>query len=197
VTRSALALVLVAAVAGLAGPVRPTPAAPVPKHLMKDVPICYPLRAGTRTVATDLSGKTVRVVTKVEHTETGKMVWTDTENATGQRRHAETVIVSEKGVEVVEFAGQKLNPTFWWFKLPHSDDNTWEDRFGLQVWTGKTLDWEEIEVTAGKFRALHVQHVEKKHREQTTDYWFAPGAGCVKWTLGNSTYEVVSFVPGR
>jgi hypothetical protein len=59
---------------------------------------------------------------------------------------------------------------------------------------------EEVEVPAGTFSAVRVEwafsldgRVQKDHHT----YWFAPGVGVVKETLGLSTWVLKSFTPGK
>jgi len=186
----------VAVVASVAVPAA-TPGAPVPKHLMpKDDPFCYATRVGDRHESV-LDNVTLRyVVTEADKTKEGLQVRLEQEAPGAKRTHAETVFVSERGVKVVEYNGRKLNPPFWWVKLPHAANNSWTDAFGEQTWTGKTVGWEDVDVPAGTYRAIHVQHIEPGARG-TTSYWFAPGMGCIKWESAQSKREMTVFKPGK
>ena len=199
-TRSRLNPAAVCALAVIAGALAPpaTPAAPVPKHLApKEEPLWYPTRIGDRREFVEGKRTTVSIVAKVEKTPDGTTVWMEHEDGEGKRYQDQVVRFSPKGVEVLEFGSNKLDPTFWWFKLPHVANNTWPDRYASQGWTGKTVWWEEIEVPAGKFKALRVQHIDAAPAVRTTDYWFSPGLGCIKWWDGTCGHELKSFTPGK
>jgi hypothetical protein len=186
--------VLAALATLVVGSTGPVPAAPVPKHLMpKQDPYCYPTRVGDRHESVIGDHPIVCVVTKVEKSPDGILVEV-VEERDGKQKHAETVLVSAQGVKVIEYSGNKLAPPFWWVKLPHTEGNTWPDELNRQVWTAKTIGWQEIEVRAGKFRAIHVQHIDLRC---TTSYWFAPGVGCIKWTDGKNGREMIRFTPGK
>jgi hypothetical protein len=188
---------LAGAVVALAvGSIGPAPAAPVPEHLMPRAdPLCFPTRVGDRMVSVLNGTEIVTVVTRAERTADGSVVRLESEGAGGQRVHDHTVRVSTRGIEVLEYSGKKLDPTFWWVKLPHGPKNVWTDQLNGQEWTAKTIGWEEVEVPAGKFRAIHVQHISSP--QDTTSYWFAPGLGCIKWADGTRERKLTGFTPGK
>ena len=173
------------------------PAAPVPKHLLlKDDLFCYAMCVGDRYEFVQEDMLLNYVVTEAAETKEGLRVRLEQEAREARRIHAETVILSARGVKVVEYNGTKLDPPFWWVKLPHEEENSWADAFGEQTWTGKTVGWEEVKVPAGTFRAIHVQHIEPKPRG-ITSYWFAPGIGCIKWESALYKREMTVFKPRK
>jgi hypothetical protein len=168
----------------------PAPAAPVPKHLMpKDEIICFPTRVGDRLVH-DLSGaEVVEQVANVEKTEAGLKI----------TLAQQTVIATARGLMVVEYAGQKLDPPVWFLKLPHHNDNRWTEtwKMGNETWNLETAGWEDVKVPAGTFRAIRVERTEVSlvsglPRGGTT-YWYAPGLGCIKWSSRNTTRELTAI----
>jgi hypothetical protein len=167
------------------------PAAPVPKHLMpKDGPQhLYPTRVGDRHISVYGTAVIEWVVTEVKEVEGGLMVRSENERA-GRRTPHEVVVVSRHGVKVIEYNGKKLDEPFWWVKLPHTAGNTWGD----SKW--KTLGWEDIEVPAGKIRAMRVERAQRPDATPTT-YWWAPGLGCVKWSSDSAGRELKQFIPGK
>ncbi|MBM3981858.1 MAG: hypothetical protein FJ304_16620 [Planctomycetes bacterium] len=167
------------------------PAAPVPKHLMpKDEPHhLYPTRVGDRHISFYGSAVIEWVVTEVKEVEGGLMVRSENERD-GRRTPHEVVVVSRHGVKVIEYNGKKLDEPFWWVKLPHAGGNTWNDN----KW--KTAGWEDVEVPAGKFRAMRVERAERADATPTT-YWWAPGIGCVKWSSDRTGRELKQFISGK
>jgi hypothetical protein len=164
----------------VAGVDAPTPAAPLPKHLIpKDEAVCFPTRVGDRLVSTLNGGELVVVVTKVVKVADGVEVTQEFENADGTRTHDMTVVASAAGLKVVRYSGKTLDEPFWYLKLPHAANNEWPagPNPGLKNVTG---GWEEVEVPAGKFRAVRVD------RSDGSCFWYAPGLGCVKWTNGKT-----------
>jgi hypothetical protein len=193
----ALLFVLVCAVA--VAPL-PAPAAPVPKHLIpkaEEPPFCFPTRVGDRFVSVIGERELVVVVTKVQKTEEGFEVTQEYEDGMGGRNHDMTVIASAKGLKVVRYAGRQLDEPLWWLKLPHVANNEWTDTWAGQTRTHRTMGWEEIEVPAGKIRAIRVERDDGPQAMRTTTYWYAPGLGCIKWSSGNGGRELKSFTPGK
>jgi len=169
---------------GLIGGAAP---APVPTHLMPKVdPVCYPLRVGTKCVHQLANGEVAFTVTKVEKVEGGHRVTTEVADGTTNQKYIQAAIVSARGVELVEHAGQAIDPPIAWLKLPHAEGNKWSATW-LQSGTKfdfATKGWEEVEVPAGRFRAIKVERVETVGDavQGTTTYWYSPGLGCIKIT---------------
>ena len=185
----------------LALPVAFTTAAPVPTHLMpKDDPICYPLRVGDRLVHQLGDGELIQHVTKVEKVGGGFSVTLEVIDAARKSSHFTTAIVSSRGVQAIEYAGQKLDPPLWWLKLPHAAKNTWKGEWmGGMTFAFESKEWEEIEVPAGKFRAIRVdrQEIQNGAALGTTTYWYAPGLGCIKIAGRSTARALKSFTPGK
>lgn len=178
-----------------------SPAAPVPTHLMpKGDPICYPLGVGDTCIHQLDDGELTAIVTKVEKGEAGTSVTMNIRDTSRNSQYSQTVIVSTKGVRVVEYAGQKIDPPVWWLKLPHGPKNEWKGSWpGGTDFAFETKDWEMVEVPAGKYRAIRIDRHESVNgmKQGTTTYWYAPGVGCIK-IAGRSPARVLkSFTPGK
>lgn len=176
-------------------------AAPVPTHLMpKGDPICYPLGVGDKCVHQLAEGELIAVVTKVEKVESGTSVSMDIRDSTRNNNYSQTVVASAKGVMVVEYAGQKIDPPVWWLKLPHGPKNEWTGSWpGGTDFAFETKEWEMVEVPAGKYRAIRIDRHESVNgmKQGTTTYWYAPGVGCIK-IAGRSPARVLkSFSPAK
>ncbi|VTR90961.1 unnamed protein product [Gemmata massiliana] len=170
--------------------------APVPKHLMpKDEPVCFPTRVGDRMVSLWQGKELICVVTKVEKTNDGISVTQEYEDERGVRTHDQTVVASAVGLKVVRYSDRDLDKSVWWLKLPHVDNNTWTDNLHGQE--TRTLGWEEIEVPAGKFKAIRVDRNDNPNGTAKTSYWYAPGLGCIKWSDGTASRVLTAFKPGN
>jgi hypothetical protein len=208
VIRSTLAATVLfgVAVGLLSFSITPTAAAPVPKHLMpKDDVVCFATRVGDRMVSTLGDQQLTCVITKVEKTDDGLRVTQEYEDGAGNKTPDQVVIASAKGIHVVEYGGKPLKPTFWWLKLPHGANNTWKEKWmNFQDWDFQTGGWEEVNVPAGKIRAIRVDRTETVAGQMgpggvptMTTYWFAPGMGCIKWASKDRSRVLRSFTPGK
>ena len=176
-------------------------AAPVPTHIMpKDDPVCYPLRVGDRTVFQAGENENVSTVTKVEKVESGFQVTSEVLDGVRKTSYLQIAIVSVRGVSVIEYAGQKIDPPVWWLQLPHKHKNEWKGAWpnGYSM-AFESIGWEQVEVPAGKYRAIRVERKDHLNGELagTTTYWYAPGLGCIKLITKGSTRALKSFTPGK
>jgi hypothetical protein len=190
---------LLALAGGVLVPTLPVaPAAPVPKHLMpKEEPVCYPTRVGTRLVSKFKNQELTVVVAKVERTEDGFEVTEELEDAAGKRTHDITVVASARGLKVTRYTGKDLDPPLWWLKLPHVANNEWTDTWYGQTRKHRTIGWEDVEVPAGKIRAIRVERDDNSDGTSKTTYWYAPELGCIKWSSGPNGRELTSFTLGK
>jgi len=161
----------------------------------KEDPVCFPTKVGDRMVSMLAGSEIVCVVTKVEKTADGIAVTQEFEDAQGVRTHDQTVVVSASGLKVIRYSGRDLDKPVWWLKLPHVAGNTWTDNLGGQK--TQTMGWEEIEVPAGKFKAIRVDRDDNADGTAKTSYWYAPGLGCIKWSDAHRARELKSFTPGK
>lgn len=192
-------IALVCFAMGLLAPGIPlAPAAPIPKHLMpKDEPFFFSTTLGSRHVSEWQGKDYICVVTKVEKSDDGLTVTEEREDGKGGRTHEQTVVVSPKGLLVTHYYGSPLEPPIWLLKLPHVANNNWTDKWGQTTRHLKTVGWEEIEIPAGKIRAMRVDRDNDGNGTSITTYWYAPGLGCIKWASKDAKREMKSFTPGK
>jgi hypothetical protein len=174
-------------------------AAPVPVHLMpKGDPVCYPLRVGTVCIHQLEGGEVTFRVTKVEKVAGGHRVATEVvDGSNGNFKSRQVVVVSGRGVDLIEHNGQVIDPPVSWLKLPHAENNSWSAKWPQSgtKFDFTTRGWEVVEVPAGRFRAIKVERVESVDGQVqgTTTYWYSPGLGCIK-IAGRSPARVLKSV---
>src|SRR5262245_1080923 len=187
------------------------PAAPAAPRAQDRPATYFPTRVGDRWVYDDGKEKeSVREVTAVEVKREETIV---TVSEPGRKAVAERVSVSAAGVRRLEFNGFTLDG-YWLIKLPAKEGDKWEFDYpnqrdgqgrGLRgekgtVTVGPT---EEVEVPAGKFRAVRLE-IEvtaingKAGPEIRYTSLYAPEVGLVKMTRGSEWTRVLkSFTPGK
>ncbi|MBA4066154.1 MAG: hypothetical protein C0501_21040 [Isosphaera sp.] len=177
---------------GLSVLVASAPAAPVPTHLMpKADPLYFPTRVGAGWVYVTDTGKELRRgVTAVKDGDGGKVV-TTADDTFGNADW----LVSEKGLWMTGMAGRACDPPTLMLKLPHAAGATWQAAgCGGQKGAFAAHGPDEVEVPAGKFRAVRVE-IEWNPNTKVT-FWFAPGVGVVK-NAGTIRMGLKSFTPGK
>lgn len=171
-------------------------AAPVPRHLMKpNAPAYYPTTSGTKLVYNRDGTDEIRVIAKVEVTEKGKLVTTE-ELENGLSIPFHTVLLTEKGVFILERAGTTYAAPFEMIRLPFKAGNEWQEIEGsVTNGTRKAIREEKITVAAGEFNCIRVE--SRSQQGNKTTHWYAAGIGVVKVDYGNSTLELKSIAPGK
>ncbi|HVK08769.1 MAG TPA: hypothetical protein VM597_08345 [Gemmataceae bacterium] len=151
-----------------------------------------------RKGATD--GDTTWTVTKVDGKD-GRYVVTVQVDAGGGFSQAVEFEVSANGVFVLARGGVKVDPPAPQVKLSAKAGERWETGFPKGTATmGKE---EEVEVPAGKFKAVRVdaEYDVGMGRTQKTAIWFAPRVGPVKSVTTVNGFTIVSalksFTPGK
>jgi hypothetical protein len=149
-------------------------------------------------------------VTAVVH-KGGETIVTVTEESAGGTHQAEKVAVSADGVRRLSVLWFEVEPTYY-LKTPVRAGDTWDvhmkSQKGFQGVSGTmTVGKEEdIEVPAGKFRAVPVHAAvtplgpdgEAVRAEERYTRWFAAGVGVVKMTYPDGRVRVLkSFTPGK
>ena len=171
------------------------PAAPVPKHLMKNRPAYYfPTTVGAKW---EYESGTVVVVSKVEEGKGAKVV---TVTYDGQKGAPfEVVEVSAAGLVRTVSGGGKLDPPLVMLKGPVKVGDSWAmSTAGLEG--AKTIGAvETIKVPAGTFEAVRVDSdYTFVGRRRLNSAWYAPGVGLLKMTEdGNTIWLLKSFTPGK
>ena len=156
----------------------------------------FPIKEGATRVYEVRSGDTVEsgytdVVTKVEKKDAAVHV-TVTRDYPGANPYVTTIAVSGEGLFRVAVSGRDLAKPILLLKLPAKVGTKWELDGGARYEVTKE---EEVEVPAGKFRAVRVEQV---NGDSTTTLWFAPSAGLVKMSLDGGPVTVLKeFKPGK
>lgn len=125
-------------------------------------------------------------VTKAE--KTGATVRVTIERGSGGKPAVQDQTdVSAKGLSLVQFGDRAIEPPAPLLRLPAKAGDTWkweaEKKEGApaQKTTYKVIGEEEIEVPAGKFKAIRVeQTTETNGRTARYEEWYAPRVGLVK-----------------
>ncbi len=180
-------------------------------------PYYYPTKVGDKrvyetSVADRVIEITTEVVTKVEMKDGRLQVSTKREIAgkaigdAGKAIGDSTVEVSHKGVVAISIGGRALPILVPLLKLPAKDGDSWDYGPNMKpTFTVVKVD-EEVEVPAGKFRALRVEweinlEMQPIGKGLKTTAWHAPGVGVVKTVTvsgGTERTQVLkSFTPGK
>jgi hypothetical protein len=184
--------------------------AAAPKLKGKVDALYYPTREGDKLVYEMRSGDSVNelteVVTKVERKDDALLVTVE-RNAGGKKALASQFTVSEKGVTRVVTSGRELPVPIPMLKLPGKPGDTWtyepDAAGGPPRKTTYTLGKEEdVEVPAGKFKALRVESEQVLgDNVYKSTLWYAPGVGLLKSVnnIGGTerTQVLKSFTPGK
>jgi hypothetical protein len=188
----------------------PPPAASAPKPKTDDKAGLYlPTTVGDmRLLESSQNGRTSEIsewVTAVE-TKGGMTVVSFSRQAGGPTLYQYGA--SADGMFRVSSAGVVYDPPYRLLKLPPKEGETWEAESPatpgqparkFKYTTGKE---EEVEVPAGKFKAVRVEmENEINGAVLRTTYWHAPGAGMVKIVThenrGDRVQVLKSFTPGK
>lgn len=161
----------------------------------------YPSRVGSKWVYESPSGKTVTRVTA--HEKIGGADCARVEAAGPRdRRTVEYVRAADDGLYRHAADGQMINPPVRFLKLPPTPGDTWtvdSKTLGVELKGTYEIDEEEIEVPAGRFKAIVVRSDDFSVSEQKVPhtYWFAEGVGMVRQVVefGGTrlTLELESF----
>jgi hypothetical protein len=115
---------------------------------------------------------------------------------------------SDEGLFRLTLGAREYDPPLCLLKLPARPGLKWEGtdwltKGGERAMTYTIKDVEEIEVPAGKFKAIRVETESKQSENNVTrsTTWYAPGVGPVKTVSQVRTFEMVrvlkSFTPGK
>lgn len=199
------------AVAALAILVASLVASAAPALKGKGEPLYYPTKVGDKLVYELQSGggpgnEVAETVTRVDKNEGALLVSIERE-LKGRKTAPSQFSVSEKGVTRIATSGRELPVPIPLLKLPAKPGDTWtwepDAGGGPPSKTTYTLGKEEeIEVPAGKFRALRVESEQDLGgRVFKSTLWYAPGVGLVKSVMNNGATDRVqvlkSFTPGK
>lgn len=183
----------------------PLTAAPVPKG---KAPLYHVTKVGDKLTYEVKSGDSVS-----EHTDTvtaaeekdGAVVVTISRGAPGRAKPAEKIMVSDKGLMVVSDDFREYDPPVARLKLPAIAGDEWDStpaNAKLGDVTGrknKVVGEEEVEVPAGKFKAIRVDTTVSLSGERfVVSQWYAPGVGVVKMVKGKHSVKVLkAYTPAK
>lgn len=182
-------------------------AAPAPKG--KEVELYFPVKVGTKWVLERATGgKASEIIETVSAVDLKDGVYRVTvERAPGGRQGATVYEVSAKGLSRLTFAGEPAAEPLPLLKVGVRPGDTWKSEQkstgGAATVTYTMGKEEEVEVPAGKFKAIRVNStVEQKGSVTQNSYWYAVGVGAVKLvTISSKGSEVTtvmkSFTPGK
>jgi len=167
----------------------------------KEVPAnYYPLKEGNkwyyRMEAGEKTFQVVTQLTKVENSSVKGMFRLEM-SIDGKVLGSEDLTVDKTGVLRHAFNDTQFPTPVTVVRFPVKEGDTWEqtvaaggDEMKLK---GKVIGEEEIEVPAGKFKALRVQIEASGEQSETltVTYWFARNAGIVKQTLEVGDEQIV------
>jgi hypothetical protein len=158
-------------------------AAPVPPG-EQNGPLYFPTVAGTKCVYEFDGGQIVHVITTVERKEKETLVTVEKEGGDG-RVPLFTLAASASGMRQITDGEQPLDEALTLLVLPAKQGDKWNvsstTSAGKLVGTVQVAGVEDVEVGAGKFRAVRVEWDYKiGDAPQLRTYWYAPKVGMVK-----------------
>lgn len=171
------------------------PAAPVPKHLMKNRPVYYfPVTPGATWV---YEGNTY-VVEKVEN-EKGAKIVSVVSVSDGRKTPGEVMQVSETGLMRLSTGGPLFDVPLPMLQGPFRVGTTWEIKTSGAQGQAKIISLEPIKVPAGTFEAVCVELEQSPGgRPRTIRAWYAPGVGLLKMTENDrEIWLLQAFTPGK
>jgi hypothetical protein len=171
------------------------PAAPVPKHLMKDrPPNYYPTTVGATWVYTFAGREETRFISKVEEVNGAKLVTVEQERGVWEK-----MSVSANGLARVQIFATALDPPLIMLQAPFRVGHSWEDKTAGILGTKTISAIEQVKVPAGTFEAVRVDAAYTLVGMKNNDsFWYAPGVGLVKMVYGGGQECVLkSFTPGK
>lgn len=182
------------------------PAAPLPKDAkwksFFPVTLGTQWRYGHRDVGPNL------VISKVESVADGTLVTVEDHTKPGQQALYQKILVSREGLQMMEDYTGPYSPGYPLLKLPAAPSDKWSaicrrksDPFPHKWDLELTFVGEEdVEVKAGKFRAVRVDtsySTDDKQEKQSISKWYAEGVGLVKKKSENFTTELTYFKLGE
>lgn len=172
------------------------PAAPVPR-VSKPTESYFPTKVGTKRVYwVELSKKEVVELVEDAEVKDGEIIVTIRRSPeTSALPKQEKLSVSAKGIVRLEESSEPFRPPVWLLKLPHEPGAKWDNLHGHNKSLYTVGEIEEVEVPAGKFKAIPVtRHWSMLNTPVQTTDWYAPGVGLVKRVLRGGDREVTQLV---
>jgi hypothetical protein len=189
---------LTAAVAGLVATAHGAPA------LKEKGGAYYATQLGATWVYDHRGEEETLVVTRVATVGDAKVVTVgrrDGQAESGVRM----VAVTDRGISIPRADGTDRDPPQFVLKTPVKVKESWEVvvRRDKVFATATVIGVEEVEVPAGKFKAVRVdlditERVRDREIKSTQSCWYAVGVGLVKTAVGDETICVLkSFAAGK
>jgi hypothetical protein len=185
--------------------------APGPK-LADGPPAYFPSAVGATAVYQSTAGKLsmemTDKVTDVVKTSDGVRVTIERTSSSSSKAVTIETDVSAKGLAEGRFGSRENDPPIPRLRLPFKAGDSWDweprkaDDVRQRKFKFKLVGEEEVEVPAGKFKAVRVAE-EEESRGRTTrhDAWYAPKVGLIKRTtqllVGEQVIVLKSFTPGK
>jgi hypothetical protein len=183
-------------------------AAPAPKD-RPPLGVYHPTKVGDKLVYEMDTGKggleMIDVVTEVEKKD-GAVIVTISRDM-GGKEMVSKLLVSATGLHRLSTGMRTYDPPICLLKVPAKVGETWESEFpSVKGGTGRKTIYtfrgeEEIEVPAGKFKALKVETEIDTGKGARATFWYVSGVGMVKWAtrIGERerTYALKSFTVGK
>ena len=177
------------------------PAAPVPKHLLKNQePVYYyPTTVGAKWVYDEPGGDRVLVVSEVKDRKGAKVVTVVEENVNGPFVR-EVIAVSEVGLARLSMGSATFDAPQAMLQSPFRVGTTWQVKAPAVDGAKTIAAVERIKIPAGTFEAVRVDANTSFGGAAPLIYstWYAPGVGLLKITEGNKVHLLLkSFTPGK
>jgi hypothetical protein len=187
---------------------------PAPRPKADDPPSYFPTTVGAtavyQTTIGDLKMEGTYRVTKVQKTREGMRVTVE-RGSGGKPAVVDQTDVSAKGLTLHQFGNQPIDPPTPVLRIPAKAGGTWDweaapaDGVPQQKLKFRVVGEEEVEVPAGKFRAIRVEQereVNRKTAPARFEEWYAPEVGLVKKVFHHlgatkQVQELKSFTPGK
>ena len=154
----------------------------------------FPVQVGAKRVLKGPGRTETMTVTKVEENDGKYTVTVETSFVEMPWRKDSYVYEVSKDGLFRKIEGGKAATLL---KLPHAEGTTWTSE---HVKPGDKLTYtvgkqEEVEVPAGKYKAIRVEHVLEELGGETKKgtYWYAAGVGSIK----EGRNELMEFTPGK
>jgi len=90
-----------------------------------------------------------------------------------------TVRGKTDGILITQESGKAVDPGQWLLKYPMKEGTKWETKFAATEWAAEITKTEEVEVPAGKFKALLVTYASKDGKSKF-EIWYSHGVGVVR-----------------
>ncbi|QDT31789.1 hypothetical protein [Thalassoglobus polymorphus] len=162
-------------------------------------PDYYPFKVGTKWRYQVDSGNGNKIpiineVAEIEKIDDQSLARIET-SVNGKLAATEHMSQTKQGLFRNRFNGAKVSPPIQLLKFPIKKGEKWESETsiaGQQISVKCAVDLEEIEVAAGKFKAVKViVDASQAGGGISTTYWFADNVGIVKQTVDINGQKVV------